>query len=144
MPSPGGALSTFERRQPLRSFTGLPYPRLPRISDEDVSAVLEDLTGLDFIDDDSHSPLRDGRRRERIHQQALNHPRLLDQVIPEEIENCAFNVSFDEFEVENQLLGLGDGDMSVCFEGARKGLDHIPKIEGRKILGGKENLVPSG
>ena len=168
MPSPGGALATFERRQSRRSFTGLSsYTRLPRISDvtikpdlEDVSTVTEDFTGasaaslstvvLDGVDEDNNSPLRNGHHRERIHLQALNHPRLLDQSIPDEIENCLLNVSFDEVEVESQLLELGDGDMSVCFDGfggARKGSDHIPKFEStrkREILGGKENLLPSG
>lgn len=167
MHSSGGALATFVRHQSHRSFTGLPsYTRLPRISDvtitpdlEDVSTISEDFTGasaaslstvvLGHVDDDPNSPLRNGHHRERIHLQALNHPRLLDQSIPDEIENCVLNMSFDEVEVESQLLGLGDGDMSVCFDGlggTGKGLVHIPKIEGRKreILGGKENLLPSG
>jgi len=161
------ASATFERRQSHRSFTDLSsHTRLPRISDvtitpdiEDASTISEDFTGasaaslstvvLGPVDDDPNSPLRNGRYRERIHLQALNHPRLLDQSIPEEIENCVLNMSFDEVEVESQLLGLGDGDMSVCFEGLGgmgKCLDRMPKIEGRKreILGGKENLLPSG
>jgi hypothetical protein len=125
---------------------------------EDASAVLEDFTGastaslstvvLDTVDDGINSPLRNSHHRERFHLQVLNHPRLLDQAIPEEIENCVLNLSFDEVEVENQLLGLGEGDMSVCFDGLGgfgKGLNQIPKVEGGKrgILEDKENHVPS-
>jgi hypothetical protein len=150
-------VATSERRQSRRSFTGLSaYARLPRISDVTVKEDLsEDFTGastatvvLDAVDEESNSPLRLAHHRERIHLQALNHPRLLDQDIPEEVENCVWNLSFDEVEVENQLLGLGDGDMSLCFDGsggAGNVLDQIPKVEGRKreILGDKENIAPS-
>jgi hypothetical protein len=57
-------------------------------------------------------------------------------------------VSFDEVEVESQLLELGDGDMSVFPDGLGgvvKGLGQIPKFDSRRreILGGKENLLPS-
>ena len=158
MPSTGGALATFERRQPRKPFTDLgSQARVSRISDVTVkpdnghiSAASEDFTGasatsvLEALDDDSNSPLRNGHGRERIHLQALNHPRLLDLAIPEEVENCMLNLSFDEDEVEEQLLELGDGDMSVCFDGLGVA-GRIAKFEGRKLetLGNKENVDPS-
>jgi len=169
MPSPGGAMTAYERRQSRRSFTGLSaytngVSRLPRISDvtvkaelesENVSVVLEDFTGgsavsVSTITLDGNigggNPLRLDQERERMHFQALNHPRLLDQTIPEEVENCLLNVSFDEAEVEDQLFEFGDGDVSVYFDGnvgAGKGLFKPAKVESRKVLEEKENLVPS-
>lgn len=156
MPSTGGALATFERRQLRRPLSS--HPLLSRISDvtvkadnEDIPSASEDSTGASatsvstvVLDDNSNSPLRHGHSRERIHLQALNHPRLLDLAIPEEIENCMLNVSFDEDEVEEQLLGLGEGDMSVCFVGFGVA-GQIAKFEGRKreTLGNKENIHPS-
>ena len=171
MPSPGGAMTAYGRRQSRRSFTGLSVytngvSRLPRISDVTVKAelesenVLEDFTGgsavsastitLDALGDGNvgsgGSPLRLDQGRERMHLQALNHPRLLDQTIPEEVENCLLNVSFDEAEVEDQLLEFGDGDVSVYFDGnvgGGKGLFKAAKVDSRKVLEEKENFAPS-
>jgi len=187
LPSPGGsAMSTYERRQSSRSFSGLSaYTRLPRISDVTVKAELEsewdplhptmdgislsqDVTGSTFMlpESDSEaeakdissssSPFRLDHHQRDIRMQmqadALNAPRLLDQAIPEEVENCMLNLSFDECEVEEQLLQVGDGDMSVCFfeegAGGLMGLGisvnnggKVPPSEKREVLGNKENLV---
>ncbi len=181
IPSPGNAMSSYERRQSRRSFSGLSaYSRLPRISDVTVKAELEsewdpnigislsqDDTGSTFIlaesdseaeakDTSSSSPFRLDHHQHNIRMQmqadALNAPRLLDQAIPEEVENCMLNLSFDEVEVEEQLLQVGDGDMSVCFfeegAGGLMGLGismnnggKVPPSEKREVLGNKENLV---
>jgi centromeric protein E len=185
IPSPGGsAMSTYERRQSRRSFSGLSaYTRLPRISDVTVKAELEsewdpvhpnmdgisqsqDVTGSTFMlesdseaearDTSSSSPFRLDHHQRDVRMQmqadALNAPRLLDQAIPEEVENCMLNLSFDECEVEEQLLQVGDGDMSVCFfeegAGGLTGLGisvnsggKVPPSEKREVLGNKENLV---
>lgn len=182
--SSGSAMSTYERRQSRRSFSGLSaYTRLPRISDVTVKAELEsewdplnpnmdgvslsqDVTGSTFIlaesdseaetKDTSSSPFRLDHHQRDIRMQmqadALNAPRLLDQAIPEEVENCMLNLSFDEVEVEEQLLQVGDGDMSVCFfeegAGGLMGLGisvnnggKVPLSEKREVLGNKENLI---
>lgn len=181
----GSAMLANDRRQSRRSFTGLSaYSRLPRISDVTVKAedeesdplnadtdsisISQDVTGSTFIlaeadseaDTSSNSPFclglhQQGDMRMRMQDDVLNAPRLLDQAIPEEVENCMLNLSFDEVEVEQQLLDAGDGDTSVCFfeEAGGGGLTGLG-IQGvvnkagkivsggkREVLGNKENLV---
>ena len=146
MPTPGGAMTAYERRQ-SRTFSSSSINRMPRISDvtatPESAGVSEDFTGMstisqDFTGDGNYSPVR-GLDRLRAKAQ----PSLFDQAMPEEVD-----MSFDELEVENQLL-----EMSICVPAGSTaaakmfgGLDlkESPSktSRGRGVFGDKENILP--
>ena len=119
-------MTAYERRQ-SRNFSG--SVRLARISD-----VTQDFTG-----NSESSPTRFDRAR------ATAQPSLLDQAMLEEV--VVADVSFDELEVERQLL-----EASICVQagsgGATKllgahGLDKGGVVsKARGIFGDKENILP--
>lgn len=126
MPTAGGTMTAYERRQ-SRSFSST--GRLPSISD---STIIEDMTGVS-----ESSPIRFGRVDARLQ------PSLLDQAMLEEFDN-AVDISFDELEVEQQLM-----DVSVYVQpgtdAAAKifaGLDKGSPARSRLIFGDKENILP--
>jgi centromeric protein E len=71
--------------------------------------------------------------------QLKSHPRLLDQVMPEEAD-----MSFDEFEVEQQLLNtsvwatpsVGNGNGKIVGGPGKTGTN------AREVFGDKENILP--
>ena len=126
MPTPGGAMTAYERRQ-SRSFSGI--GRLSTIPDATVS---EDMTGIL-----ESSPMR--LRRGELRAQ----PSLLDQAMLEEFDGAG-DISFDELEVEKQLM-----EMSVCIQPGSdaptkmlNGLDKGSPTRARSVFGDKENVVP--
>jgi len=109
-PTPGGALTAYaERRQ--SKFTSLPFNK----GNNNNANIITNIT-----EDSDTSPIRP--------TQFKSQPRLLDQVMPEEAD-----MSFDEFEVEQQLLNtsvvvgkmMGGGGKNV-----------------RDVFGDKENILP--
>ncbi|KAF5317483.1 hypothetical protein D9619_013159 [Psilocybe cf. subviscida] len=128
MPTAGGAMTAYERRQARASSAG----RLPRISD---ATVTEEFTGLgvDFTGASESSPVR-------LDRGSASQPSLMDQAMLEEMGSV--DISFDELEVEQQLL-----EMSMCVQpgsaaatklfGQDKGL-----IKDRAVLSAKENIFP--
>jgi len=70
--------------------------------------------------------------------QFKSHPRLLDQVMPEEAD-----MSFDEFEVEQQLLNTSVWAPSVWAPSVGNGNGKV--VGGgktRDVFGDKENILP--
>ncbi|KAF9483551.1 kinesin-domain-containing protein [Pholiota conissans] len=133
MPTPGGAMTAYERRQ-SRPFSSN-AARLPRISDvtvtQDFTGVSQDLTGFS-----ESSPMRFDRTAVR------SEPSLFDQAMLEEMGSV--DVSFDEIEVERQLL-----EMSVCVQpgGASaakmfSGLEKPGFPKSRDVFVDKENILP--
>ncbi|KJA20164.1 hypothetical protein HYPSUDRAFT_142672 [Hypholoma sublateritium FD-334 SS-4] len=126
MPTPGGAMTAYERRQ-SRSFSGT--GRLSTIPDvtvaDDMMGVLES------------SPMRLGRGDVRTQ------PSLLDQAMLEEFDGAG-DISFDELEVEKQLM-----EMSVYVQPGSdvatkmlNGLDKGSPTRSRSVFGDKENVLP--
>ena len=123
-PTPGGAMTAYERRQ-SRNFSGSAM-RLPRISDVTVTQ--------DFTGNSETSPIRFDRARARAQ------PSLLDQDMPEDV--VVADVSFDEMEVERQLL-----ETSICVHPGSGGMAKLLGGGGiasktRDIFGDKENILP--
>ena len=119
-------MTAYERRQ-SRSFSGI--GRLSTIPDATVS---EDMTGIL-----ESSPMR--LRRGELRAQ----PSLLDQAMLEEFDGAG-DISFDELEVEKQLM-----EMSVCIQPGSdaptkmlNGLDKGSPTRARSVFGDKENVVP--
>jgi centromeric protein E len=129
MPTPGGSMTAYERRQARASSSG----RLPRISD---ATVTEEFTGIgvDFTGASESSPVRLDRGS------ASTQPSLMDQAMLEEMGSV--DISFDELEVEQQLLEMsmyiqpGSAAATKLF-GQDKGL-----IKDRGVLSAKENIFP--
>ncbi|PPQ68785.1 hypothetical protein CVT25_008863 [Psilocybe cyanescens] len=128
MPTPGGAMATYTERRQSRSFSA----RLPRISDV---TITRDMTG-----NSESSPMRLDRASARAQ------PSLFDQDMLEELGGVA-DVSFDEMEVERQLLEtsiyitqpqLGSTGADKLFGGVDKG----GAVKGREVFGDKENILP--
>lgn len=119
-------MTAYERRQ-SRSFSGT--GRLSTIPDatavDDMKGVLES------------SPMRLGRGDVRAQ------PSLLDQAMLEEFDGAG-DISFDELEVEKQLM-----EMSVYVQPGRdaatkmlNGLDKGSPTRSRSVFGDKENVLP--
>ena len=121
-------MTAYERRQ-SRNFPGSTM-RLGRISD--VTAT------QDFTGNSENSPTRFDRAR------ATAQPSLLDQAMLEEV--VVANVSFDELEVERQLLEAsmymqpGSGGAAKVFGGSDKAGVVVSKARG--VFGDKENVLP--
>ena len=112
-PTPGGALTAYaERRQ--SKLTSLP---------------LNTAFHKGNTEDSDTSPIRPNTTT-----QFKSQPRLLDQVMPEEADN----MSFDEFEVEQQLLNTSVvvGKMMGVGGGGGK------NVMVRDVFGDKENILP--
>jgi centromeric protein E len=116
-PTPGGAAAAFAERQQAKQSLASSY----------LANVLANRKSELNIDADS--PMRLGAELKA-------QPSLLEQVMPEE-EWGVTDMSFDEIEVENQLLPSSSPPLApVKFFGVQKGAV-------RGVLGDKENLVPS-
>jgi len=130
-PKPGGALKAYAERRhsKLNSSDGLlnsaaiPHSNSPKSSHKSNNASTTTITNIT----EDPSPIRP--------IQFKSQPRLLDQVMPEEAD-----MSFDEFEVEQQLLNtsvwvpsVGNGKMV----GGGK-----TTINVRDVFGDKENILP--
>lgn len=133
-PRPGGALTAYaERRHSklnsssasdgLLNSAAIAHSNSPKSSHKSNNASITTITNIA----EDTSPIRP--------IQFKSQPRLLDQVMPEEAD-----MSFDEFEVEQQLLNtsvwapaVGNGKMV----GGGK-----TTINGRDVFGDKENILP--
>ncbi len=120
-------MTAYERRQ-SRSFSGA--GRLTTIPDDAVSD--HDMTGIL-----ESSPMRLGRGDLRAQ------PSLLDQAMLEEFDGAG-DISFDELEVEKQLM-----EMSVYIQPGSdtstkmlNGLDKGSPTRSRSVFGDKENVLP--
>ncbi|PPQ69904.1 hypothetical protein CVT24_003238 [Panaeolus cyanescens] len=131
MPTPGGAMTAYERRQSRSSSNSSISSRLARISDvtikEDIP-LTEDFTGMT----DMSSPMR-------ISDKYGVHPSLLDQDMPEP----AVDMSFDELEVERELLAVDPNASIYIPASGLKGIFPESKPKAREVLGDKENFFPS-
>ena len=116
-------MTAYERRQ-SRNFSGSTL-RLPRISDV---TVTQDYTG-----NSETSPIRFDRAR------AKAQPSLLDQDMLEDV--VVADISFDEMEVERQLL-----ETSIYIQPGSVGVAKLPgggiTSKPRDIFGDKENILP--
>ena len=119
-PTPGGAAAAFAERRQAKQSLASSY----------IANVLANRKSELNIEADS--PMRLGAELKA-------QPSLLEQVMPEE-EWGVTDMSFDEIEVENQLLPSSSSSSPplapVKFFGVQKGAV-------RGVLGDKENLVPS-
>ncbi|CAA7262764.1 unnamed protein product [Cyclocybe aegerita] len=144
LPTPGGAKTAYERRQSRNfSSSSMRSSKLPRISDVTIQAehigLWQDVTGATA--DGGYSPVRlDGLQRAR------SQPSLMDQAMPEVVLDGVADVSFDEMEVENQLLDVSiyvpDSGVPMKMFGIA-GLDKLGAVKTRDVFGDKENVLPA-
>ena len=114
-PTPGGALTAYaERRQSKLTSLPLNTAAFHKGNTEDSSDT---------------SPIRPNTT------QFKSQPRLLDQVMPEEADN----MSFDEFEVEQQLLNTSVVVGKMMGGGGGGGGKNVMV---RDVFGDKENILP--
>ena len=130
-PTPGGALTAYaERRQSKLTSSSLSDGLMNTSnSTKPLNTPHKGNTTITNIAEDT-SPIRP--------IQFKSHPRLLDQVMPEEAD-----MSFDEFEVEQQLLNtsvwvpsVGNGNGKIVGGPGKTGTN------AREVFGDKENILP--
>ena len=144
-PTPGGALTAYAERRQSRSFSsslsgGLlnnttrsnsTTPLNTPYKGHNANTTTTTTTTSNFPEDTS--PIRP--------TQLKSQPRLLDQVMPEEVD-----MSFDEFEVEQQLLNTSVWVPSVETNGNGKmvggGKTVTANVSARDVFGDKENILP--
>ena len=131
-------MTAYERRQ-SRSFSNSSstYNRLPRISDV---TITQDFTGASVASESS--PMRIDRAKVQAQ------PSLFDQAMP---EVAGGDISFDELEVERQLL-----ETSICVQPGNVGVEKLfgvslekhdaktkADVRPREVFGDKENILPA-
>ena len=135
-PTPGRALTAYAERRQSRLFSssssgGLLNNTIPTHSNstKTQNTPQKDNSNTNTVEDTS--PIRP--------IQFKSQPRLLDQVMPEEAD-----MSFDEFEVEQQLLNTSVWMPPVGANGNGKmaGGAKMVTTNARDVFGDKENILP--
>ena len=130
-PTPGGALTAYaERRQSRITSTSLSDATMTHSnSTKSLNTPYKSNNANSIITNiaEDTSPIRPS--------QFKSQPRLLDQVMPEEAD-----MSYDEFEVEQQLLNTSIAAGKIMGGGGGGG--KMVTTIARDVFGDKENILP--
>ena len=129
-PTPGGATTAYaERRQSKFTSSSLSDgPITHSNSTKSLNTPYKGNNNVTSIAEDT-SPIRPTLFKSQ--------PRLLDQVMPEEAD-----MSFDEFEVEQQLLNTSVVAGKLLGGGGHGGGGKMVTTIARDVFGDKENILP--